>query len=91
MSKNRLKVRKHESGRIITTKTPYGITSDMVVSDENFLSQVSIPEGSVVVKDDDGYFIVPKNRVDDNMACPLRYSEDYRNRMKSYFQAAGVN
>lgn len=91
MSKNRLKVRKHESGRTITTKTPYGITSDMVVSDENFLSQVSIPEGSVVVKDDDGYFIVPKNRVDDGMACPLRYSEDYRNRMRSYFQAAGAN
>lgn len=90
MSKNRLKARKHESGRIITTKTPYGITSDMVVNDKDILS-VSVPEGSVIVKDDDGYFIVPKNRVDDGMACPLRYSEAYRDHMRSYFQAAGVN
>lgn len=91
MSKNRLKVRKHESGRTITTKTPYGITSDMMVNDENLLSKVSIPEESVVVKDDDGYFIVPKNRVDDGMACPLRYCEEYRAQMKSHFQKAGVN
>lgn len=90
MSKNRLKVRKHESGRTITTKTPYGITSDMVVNDKDILS-VSVPEGSVIVKDDDGYFIVPKNRVDDGMACPLRYCEKYRDQMKSHFQKAGVN
>jgi hypothetical protein len=86
MSKNRFKARKHESGRTITTKTPYGITSDMVVNDADILSKVSIPEGSVLVKDDDGYFFVSKDRVDDGLACPVRYSENYRDNMRLYFE-----
>ena len=44
MAKNFIKPRKHETGRIITTKTPYGITSDMVVTDETVLAKVNVPE-----------------------------------------------
>ena len=36
--------RKHETGRTISTKTAYGITSDMLVNDENILNKVDVPE-----------------------------------------------
>lgn len=72
--------KKHETGRTITTKTAYGISSDMVVTDENVLSKVNVPEHSVLVQDDMGYFIVDKKRVDDGLACPLRYDSFWRER-----------
>lgn len=81
MAKKLFKPRKHESGRTITTQTPYGVTNDMVVKDEEILAKVVVSDGMVLVQDDDGYFIVPKNVVDNRMACPLRYDEDYRNQM----------
>lgn len=71
--------KKHETGRTITTKTPYGISSDMVVTDQDVLSKVNVPEHCVLVHDDMGYFTVDKKRVDDGLACPLRYDIDYRN------------
>jgi hypothetical protein len=78
MAKNFIKPRKHETGRTITTKTPYGITSDMLVKDEEILSKVQVPEYCVLVHDDMGYFIVNKERVDDGLACPFRYDTMYR-------------
>jgi hypothetical protein len=81
MAKNFVKPRKHETGRSITTKTPYGITSDMVVNDNDILSKVNIPDSCVLVKDDDGYFIVNKERINDGLACPLRYDIQYRHSM----------
>ena len=85
MAKKIYKPRKHETGRLVTTKTAFGITSDMVVNDNEILSKVTIADGMVLVKDDAGYFVVPKNRVDDGMACPLRYSEEYRDAMDIQF------
>jgi hypothetical protein len=73
--------KKHETGRTITTKTAYGISSDMLVTDEDVLSKVNVPEHSVLVHDDMGYFIVDKNRVDDGLACPQRYDTMYRERL----------
>jgi hypothetical protein len=72
--------KRHETGRTITTKTAYGISSDMVVTDENVLSKVNVSEHSVLVHDDMGYFIVDKKRVDDGLACPLRYDFLWRER-----------
>jgi len=71
--------KKHETGRTITTKTAYGISSDMVVTDQDILSKVNVPEHCVLVHDDMGYFIVNKERVDDGLACPFRYDIEYRN------------
>jgi len=65
---------KHDTGRRITTKTPYGTTSDMVVADEDKLSSIDIPNGVTLVKDDIGYYFTPTNRVDNNLADPNRYS-----------------
>jgi hypothetical protein len=70
--------KKHETGRTITTKTPYGISSDMVVTDQEILSKVQVPEHCVLVHDDMGYFIVNRERVDDGLACPFRYDTMYR-------------
>lgn len=78
MAKNFIKPRKHETGRTITTKTPFGISSDMLVTDEEILSKVQVPEHCVLVYDDMGYFIVNKERVDDGLACPLRYDITFR-------------
>jgi hypothetical protein len=80
MAKNFIKPRKHETGRTITTKTPYGITSDMVVTDETVLAKVNVPEYCVLVNDDMGYFIVNRERVDDGLACPFRYDTMFRER-----------
>jgi hypothetical protein len=71
--------KKHQTGRTITTKTAYGISSDMVVTDQDTLSKVHVPEHCVLVHDDMGYFIVNKERVDDGLACPFRYDIEYRN------------
>lgn len=76
MAKNFIKQRKHESGRTIATKTAYGITSDMVVQDEEIIAKVNLSVNSVLVQDDMGYFIVDKNRVNDGLACPARYSNN---------------
>jgi hypothetical protein len=70
--------KKHETGRTITTKTAYGISSDMVVTDETILSKVNVPEYCVLVYDDMGYFIVNRERVDDGLACPFRYDTMFR-------------
>lgn len=76
MAKNFIKSRKHDSGRTIATKTAYGITSDMVVQDEEIIAKVNLSVNSVLVQDDMGYFIVDKNRVNDGLACPARYSNN---------------
>ena len=74
MAKNFIKARKHETGRTISTKTAYGTTSDMLVTDEDVLSQFAVKENWVVVKDDLGYYTTPKDRVDSGLADPNRYS-----------------
>lgn len=73
---------KHDTGSKITTKTPYGTTSDMVVKDEDILMKISTPEGYVLVKDDAGYYFTMENRVDNNLADPNRYAES-RNKISN--------
>ena len=81
MAKNYIKPRKHETGRLINTKTPYGVTSDMVVTDEEILQKVKVCETQTLVKDDFGYFFVEKKAIDNGLACPIRYSERLRESM----------
>ena len=78
-----IKIPKHHSGRTITTKTPYGSTSDMIVTDENILKKVSVAEFCVLLQDDEGYYITNKNRIDSGLADPLRYCEKYREIMSA--------
>lgn len=75
------KTPKHQTGRTITTRTPYGSTSDMVVKDEDILKKVKVAESCVLLKDDEGYYITNQNRIDSGLADPLRYCEKYRDIM----------
>lgn len=78
MAKNFIKTSKHQTGRNITTKTPYGSTSDMIVTDEELLKKISIDENCILLQDDEGYYITNKNRIDTGLSDPLRYWQQYR-------------
>lgn len=86
MAKKYYKAPKHSTGRVITTKTPYGSTSDMIVTDQEILKKISISEFCVLLHDDDGYYITNKNRIDTGLADPLRYCESYRKMMSEKIQ-----
>lgn len=81
MAKNFIKPRKHESGRTITTKTPYGSTSDMIVTDEEIVKKVTVADFAILLQDDGGYYITHKNRIDNGLADPFRYDNEYRSIM----------
>lgn len=68
---------KHVVGRSITTKTAFGSDSSMVVdcSDPN-IQTLKISEDQVICKDDAGYYITNKNRIDTGLADPNRYAND---------------
>lgn len=74
------KMPKHQTGRVITTKTPYGTTSDMIVEDESLLSKVELNKGQVLAKDDSGYYITCSHNVDNGLSDPFRHCEKYRQR-----------
>lgn len=78
MAKKLYKPRQHETGTVITTKTPYGSTSDMLIDINSYTledgSSVVIKEDEVVCKDDRGFYITFKNRVDSKLADPNRYA-----------------
>ena len=82
---------KHETGSKITTKTPYGTTSDMVITDEDILSKLNIPPDNVLAKDDSGYYFTPKNRVDTYLADPCRYDINHRNLFNNLIETALSN
>ena len=73
--------KKHETGRTITTKTPYGTTSEMVVTDENLRGLFSIDVSQVLVKDDEGYYYTSVSRVDSGLADPNRYNSSLRDQI----------
>ena len=76
--------KRHATGNIITTKSWFGSHADMVVSPEEYHANGSriyegrgihtILECEVVCKDDRGYYITLKNRLDNGLADPKRYS-----------------
>lgn len=78
MAKKYYKAPKHTTGRSITTKTPYGSTSDMIVTDPEMLKKITVADHCVLMKDDDGYYITNKNMVDSGLADPMRHDDHYR-------------
>jgi hypothetical protein len=76
MAKKIFKPRSHETGTIITTKTAYGSTSDMIVDLNNYQETLSLNENEVVCKDDRGFYITVKNRIDNKTADPNRYANE---------------
>lgn len=76
MAKYIYKAPKHITGSTVTTKTHFGTTADMVVDHSNiaFENNPTIEDNQVVCKDDNGYYITFKNRVDSGLADPNRYN-----------------
>lgn len=72
MNKKTTTKRSHDSGRTITTPSFYGSHLTMVVPSDLF--DVELNEKEVICKDDDGYYITLKERLDSNLADPNRYS-----------------
>lgn len=75
--------KRHTTGNIITTKSWFGSHADMVVLPEEYHNNNriyknrgihSISDEEVVCKDDRGYYITLKNRLDNGLADPKRYS-----------------
>lgn len=91
MARNFVKPRKHETGRVINTRTPYGVTSDMVVSDQEILEKVKVGDSQVLVKDDFGYFFVEKKAIDNGLACPIRYSDKRESMHNSIMEEINAN
>lgn len=78
MAKKIIKFPKHQTGRVINTKTPYGTTSEMIVTDDRILSQVSLNDNLILCKDDQGYYATTKDRIDTGLVDQLRCSDGYR-------------
>jgi len=78
MAKKIFKPRLHETGTVITTKTAYGSTSDMVINIDDYAcdSNISLAEDQVICKDDRGFYITLKNRIDNKTADPNRYANE---------------
>lgn len=73
MARKLFKPRQHESGSTITTKTHFGSDSTMVV-DLSKYKTISLNADEVVCKDDRGFYITQKNRINSGLADPNRHT-----------------
>lgn len=70
-------IKKHKDKhtiRNIETPTPYGSHSSMVVDIDNQAKGHNVPKDKVICKDEKGYYVTYKNRIDNGMADPCRYA-----------------
>jgi hypothetical protein len=72
MAKKHYKAPLHQTGTVITTKTAYGSTSDMITDHTKY--KITINDSQVLCKDDKGFYITSKSRIDTGLADPNRYA-----------------
>lgn len=84
MAKKYYKAPVHQTGTNITTKTHFGSTGDMVIdhtkyrySENNGPVTINEEMEAVVCKDDRGFYITFKNRIDTGLADPNRYANPF--------------
>jgi hypothetical protein len=83
MAKNFIKPRLHDTGTVITTKTAFGSTSDMIINLSDYTTEsqeINLNENQVICKDDKGFYITTKDRIDSKIADPNRYA-NHKNRI----------
>lgn len=68
------KKKEKDNVRNIDTPSPYGSHSSMVVDIDREAKGHNIPTDKVICKDENGYYITFKNRIDNGMADPCRYA-----------------
>ncbi len=77
--------RRFDTGREITTPSAYGSHRTMVVDPEKYVSPkdnrstIGCGPGTVLCKDDKGFYITLEERLDNGCADPKRYSGDRLN------------
>lgn len=85
MAKKLYKPRSHETGIVITTKTAFGSTSDMIrdINLYNFVDSEprTLQSNEVVCEDDKGFYITTKDRINNKTADPNRYANE-KNRIQ---------
>lgn len=69
-----IKMPKHQTGRSVTTKTPYGSTSDMVVKDLSTFNNIQLNDDQLILEDDDGFYITEISKLDSGLADVNRYA-----------------
>lgn len=60
--------------RTLETASAYGSHSSMIVDLDNDAKNHNVPNDKVVCKDERGYYVTYKNRIDNNLADPCRYA-----------------
>jgi len=68
--------KKHDTGKVIATKSFYGSHAEMVVDSSEF--DVKLSENEVVCVDQDGFYITFKDRLDSGLADPRRFHNKSR-------------
>lgn len=77
MAKKYYKAPTHQTGTTVTTKTHFGSTSDMIIDHSKYLftgNPVNLQDNEVICKDDRGFYLTSKNRIDSGLADPNRYA-----------------
>ena len=63
-----------DSVRTINTPSSYGSHSSMVVDIDIEAKNHNVPKDKVICKDEKGYYITYKKRIDSGLADPCRYA-----------------
>lgn len=82
MAKKYYKAPTHNTGVTITTKTPFGSTSDMVIDHSKYKyidnnGPITLNDIEVICKDDRGFYITLKDRIDNGRSDPNRYANPF--------------
>jgi len=67
-----LSKKRHETGRTINGPSPFGSHAEMVVDHSGF--DLDLCQDQVLCWDGDEYYITTKDRLDNGLADPRRYS-----------------
>lgn len=82
---------KHIVGRNITTKSAFGSHSDMIVSYEDPIIQtIKIDDNQIICKDDSGYYVTYKNRIDSGLSDPNRYANNNSRKLFKELDTANI-
>ena len=74
MARNRTR---HQTGKSVTTPSWFGSHASMVVDHSELQiggKDIRLSEDQVLCKDDSGYYVTEKNKLDNGLADPNRYS-----------------
>lgn len=63
-----------ENVRVIDTPSAYGSHSSMVVDIDNEAKGHNVPKDKVICKDEKGYYVTYKKRIDNGLSDPCRYA-----------------